>query len=317
MDYLVSLAVFAAIWTVAALSFNLLIGHAGIFSVAHAAFIGIGAYATGILCKVSIGLFPVAMVVGAVVAAAVGWVFARATLRVNGDYMVVASFALLVIFGQVFTNWIRVTGGGAGLPAIPRPGVVDGEWLGDNTAFFAFCVFVAALMYFISHRIVYSPLGRVLRALRENEDAAASLGKHVRQFRGVVFAVSSAMAAVSGSLYAHFMSYVSPLDFTVHLTVLVLTMVIVAGTGRLWAVPVAAMLVMGLTDGVRYVDLPPRIAPGAQQILYGLVLVLFAVFRPDGLLGRRKDPRARTPAQGQSPTPARPGPATARDGDPA
>ena len=289
MDYVISLAVFATIYAIAALSFNLLIGHAGIFSVAHAAFIGIGAYATGILTSRLTGLFPLAIVLGALVAAGVGWVFARATLRVSGDYMVVASFALLVIFAQIFTNWTGVTGGGAGLASIPRPGFVDGDLLGNNLLFGLLCVLVAALMYFVSHRIVYSPLGRVLRALRENEDAAASLGKFVRRFRGVVFAVSSAMAAVAGSLYAHFMSYVSPLDFTVHLTVLVLTMVIVAGTGRLWAVPVAAALVMGITDGVRYVDLPQQIAPGAQQILYGLLLVLFAVFRPEGLLGRKRD----------------------------
>jgi len=296
MEYVVSLAVFATIYAIAALSFNLLIGHAGIFSVAHAAFIGIGAYATGILTSRMTGLFPVAIVLGALVAAGVGWVFARATLRVSGDYMVVASFALLVIFAQVFTNWTGVTGGGAGLPSIPRPGFVDGDLLGNNVLFGLLCVLVAALMYFVSHRIVYSPLGRVLRALRENEDAAASLGKYVRRFRGVVFAVSSAMAAVSGSLYAHFMSYISPLDFTVHLTVLVLTMVIVAGTGRLWAVPVAAALVMGITDGVRYVDLPQQIAPGAQQILYGLLLVLFAVFRPEGLLGRKRDRASRPSA---------------------
>lgn len=308
MDYLLSLGVFAAIYSVAALSFNLLIGHAGIFSVAHAAFIGIGAYATGILCTRVISLYPVAMLLGAAVAAGVGWIFARATLRVSGDYMVVASFALLVIFGQVFTNWTSVTGGGAGLPSIPRPGIVDGDLLGDNVLFGGFCVVVAALMYFISHRIVHSPLGRVLRALRDSEDAAASLGKFVRRFRGVVFSVSSAMAAVSGSLYAHFMSYISPLDFTVHLTVLVLTMVIVAGTGRLWAVPVAAALVMGITDGVRYVELPQRIAPGAQQILYGLLLVLFAMFRPDGLLGRRRNTRA------PEPPPLRPVTTDAREG---
>ena len=293
MDYLVSLMVFATIYTIAALSFNLLIGHAGIFSVAHAAFIEIGAYATGILTSRMIGLFPVALVLGAVVSAAVGWVFARATLRVSGDYMVVASFALLVIFGQIFTNWISVTGGGIGLASIPRPGFVDGALLGSDVLFCLMCLFIAALMYFVSHRLVYSPLGRVLRALRENQDAAASLGKFVRRFRGVVFAVSSAMAAVSGSLYAHFMSYISPLDFTVQLTVLVLTMVIVAGTGRLWTVPVASALVMGITDGVRYVDLPEQIAPGAQQVIYGLLLLLFAVLRPEGLLGRKKDEAAR------------------------
>lgn len=289
MEYVLSLAVFAAIYTVAALSLNLLIGHAGIFSVAHATFFGIGAYATGILTTRAIGLFPVALVLGAIAAGAVGWVFARATLRVSGDYMVVASFALLVIFSQVFTNWTSVTGGGTGLPAIPRPGFVDGELLGSNGWFCLLSIAVAALMYFASHRLVHSPLGRVLRALRENEDAAASLGKFVRRFRAIVFTVSSAMAAVAGSLYAHYMSYVSPLDFTVQVTVLILTMVIVAGTERLWTVPLAAVLVMGVTDGVRYVELPERIAPGAQQILYGLLLVLFAVLLPEGLFGRRKD----------------------------
>lgn len=289
MDYVLSLAVFAAIYTIAALSLNLLIGHAGIFSVAHATFFGIGAYATGILTTRSIGLFPVALVLGALVAGAVGWVFARATLRVSGDYMVVASFALLVIFSEVFTNWTTVTGGGTGLAAIPRPGFVDGELLGSNLWFCLLCVALAAAMYFVSHRLVHSPLGRVLRALRENEDAAASLGKFVRRFRAIVFTVSSAMVAVAGSLYAHYMTYISPLDFTVQLTVLVLTMVIVAGTNRLWSVPLAAVLVMAITDGVRYVNLPEQIAPGAQQVLYGLLLVVFAVLRPQGLLGRKKD----------------------------
>lgn len=289
MEYLLSLAVFATIYTVAALSLNLLIGHAGIFSVAHATFFGIGAYATAILTTRSIGLFPVAMVLGAIVAGGVGWVFARATLRVSGDYMVVASFALLVIFNQVFTNWTSVTGGGAGLPAIPRPGLVDGELLGSNVWFCLLCIAVAAVTYFVSYRLVHSPLGRVLRALREDENAAASLGKFVRRFRAVVFTVSSAMAAVAGSLYAHYMSYVSPLDFTVQVTVLILTMVIVAGTTRLWAVPLAAVLVMAITDGVRYVELPAQIAPGAQQILYGLLLLLFAVLLPQGLFGRKKD----------------------------
>ena len=289
MEYLLSLAVFATIYTVAALSLNLLIGHAGIFSVAHATFFGIGAYATAILTTRAIGLFPVAMVLGAIVAGAVGWVFARATLRVSGDYMVVASFALLVIFSQVFTNWTSVTGGGAGLPAVPRPGLVDGELLGSNVWFLLLCIAVAAVSYFVSYRLVHSPLGRVLRALREDESAAASLGKFVRRFRAVVFTVSSAMAAVAGSLYAHYMSYVSPLDFTVQVTVLILTMVIVAGTSRLWAVPLAAVMVMAITDGVRYVELPPQIAPGAQQILYGLLLLLFAVLLPQGLFGRRKD----------------------------
>ncbi|MDB5817022.1 MAG: metal-dependent hydrolase, partial [Rhizobacter sp.] len=289
-EYLLSLLLFAANYSIGALTLKLFNGHAGIYSVAHATFFGIGAYATGILTTRAIGLFPVALVAGAIVAGAVGWAFARATLRVSGDYMVVASFALMVIFTQVFTNWTTLTGGGTGLAAIPRPGFIDGDLLSNNAWFCALCIAMAALMYFVCHRLVHSPLGRVLRALRENEDAAASLGKFVRRFRAVVFTVSSAMAAVAGSLYAHYMSYISPLDFTVQVTVLILTMVIVAGTRRLWTVPLGAVLVMAVTDGVRYIDLPEQIAPGAQQILYGLLLVLFAVLLPEGLFGRRREP---------------------------
>lgn len=287
MDYWLGLVIFAAIYTVAALSFSLLLGHAGIFSVAHAAFIGIGAYSTGALTTRTPLAWPVAFVLGAAVAAILGWVFARATLRVNGDYMVVASFALLVIAGQVAINWSDVTGGGNGLPGVPRPGTETSQ-ITDNLVFCAFAVVVAALAYAFSHLLVHSPFGRVLRTLRENDVAASSLGKHPRQFRGVVFAVSSGMAAVAGSLYAHYVSYVSPLDFTITLTVLLLTIVIVAGTNRLWAVPLGAALVVGLTEGVRYVELPSQIAAGADQVLYGALLVAFALLRPEGLLGRKK-----------------------------
>src|SRR5690606_24335491 len=144
-------------------------------------------------------LFIPAMLLGAAIAAAIGWVFARLTLRVNGDYMVVASFAVLIFAGQFFNNMTELTGGGMGKAGIPRPGTATSQ-LTDNVAFLVFCLVVAAVIFALSWALVNSPFGRVLRMLREDAIAAASLGKYPRRYRTAVFAVSSAVAACAGSL---------------------------------------------------------------------------------------------------------------------
>lgn len=285
MGYWLSLIIFTAIFTIGALSYSLLLGHAGVFSVAHSAFIGIGGYATGIL-TVQTGLSPVVgLVAGVIVATVIGWVFAIATLRVSGDYMVVASFALLVIFIQVANNWTGLTGGGTGIPAIPRP--LEISSLPRDMTFAVIAVLAAGIVYVVTHAVVESPLGLSLRAMREDPDAALSLGKSVRRYRSTIFALSSGLAAVAGSVYAHYVSYINPADFTIHLTIVLLTVVIIAGTGRLWTVPVAAVLVVGATEALGYLELPTSIQAGAEQALFGVLFVVFALVRPEGLISER------------------------------
>lgn len=287
MEYWIGLLILVAIYMIAAMSFNLLLGHAGIFSIALAAFVGIGAYSTAIITiKWPIAFIP-AMLVGVLVASAIGWVFAQATLRVNGDYMVVASFAMLVIAGQFFNNMTGLTGGGMGKAGIPRPGTVSVQ-LVDNVSFAVYCLVIAAIVFAIAWVLVHSPFGRVLRMLREDATAAASLGKFPRRYRVAAFAVSSGLAACAGSLYAHYISFVTPGDFTIKLTILILTIVVVSGVHRLWAIPLGTALVIGLTEGSRYVSLPDRLSAGADQILYGALLVAFAMLRPQGLIGPKK-----------------------------
>lgn len=287
MEYWVGLVILGAIYMIAAMSFNLLLGHAGIFSVAHAAFIGLGAYCTAIVVTRWAVLFPLGIVLGIAVATVVGWIFAKATLRVNGDYMVVASFALLIITGQVIMNFPDLTGGGFGLAGIPRPGTDTWQVI-DNVQFAILCLAIAAVAYLVAHFLVKSPFGQVLRMLREDPVATASLGHYPRRYREAVFAVSSGMAAVAGSLYAHYISFITPTDFTIRLTILILTIIVIAGTHRLWAVPLGAALVMALNEGVRYVPMPDRLAAGADQIIFGALLVVFALLRPQGLVAPRR-----------------------------
>jgi branched-chain amino acid transport system permease protein len=223
------------------------------------------------------------------ISAFVGWVFSRLTLRVNGDYMVVASFALLVIGEQLFTNLPSVTGGGFGVAGIPRPG--SSTWqLVDNFSFAVFCIVVAGLTYLIASAVVRSPLGQTLRTLREDPRAAAGLGHFPRRYRSAVFALSSGMAAVAGSLYAHYLSFITPTDFTISLTIVILTIIVVAGSHRLWAVPVGAVVVVALNEVVGYVPLPEKLTAGADQILFGALLVAFALLRPQGIVGPPKHP---------------------------
>jgi ABC-type branched-chain amino acid transport system, permease component len=291
VDYFVGLVILASIYTIGALSLNILQGHGGVFSVATAAFMGIGAYATGAVTVEYPALFLPAMAIGAVLSALLGYGFAQLTLRVNGDYMVVASFALVVIVGQTILNLPAITGGGMGIPGIPRPGTDDVQ-LNDNLPFAIFCVAITALVYLACHFILKSPFGDALRTLREDPIAASALGRYPRRFRAAVFAGSSAIAAISGSVYAHYISYISPADFTVKLTITILTVVVVAGTNRLWAIPLGAAVVIGLTEGARYLPLPDQIAAGADQILFGALLVAFALLRPQGLIGPKKDTRS-------------------------
>lgn len=289
MAYIISLLTLIAIYVIAAISFHMLIEHAGIFSVAHAAFMGIGAYTTGILTLRMIGLFPVAFIIGASISFLIGWVFARSTLKVSGDYMVIASFALLVICDQLFTNLSNLTGGGIGLPGIPRPGFTSDFELNSGAAFLIFCIACASICYAFSYSILASPLGRALRGMKDEESALATLGHNVTRYKCYVFGVSSALASISGSLYAHYLSYISPLEFTVLLTVLILTMAVMTGKGAIWHVVVATAIVMGLTEGVRYINLPTSIAAGAQQMIYGALLLGFAIARPNGLFVNAKD----------------------------
>lgn len=280
MDYIVSIVIFIAIYAIAALSLHLLMIQGGVFSVAHAAFLGVGAYATAIITHYSGSLWIVALIIGMGGALLLGAIFARFTLRISGDYMVVASFALLVVCTQVEINWVTVTGGGVGMPAIPRPGFSANPLLQSNLLFCIFAIGCAFVTYVVTLRIVKSPLGLVLRAMRDDEVALAAIGKSVLRAKIVIFAISSALAALAGSLYAHYMSYISPLDFQINLTITILTIVVIAGERTLWYVPLAALFVIGVTELARGIEGASEIGPSIQQVIYGLLLVAATLFVP-------------------------------------
>ncbi|HYM03262.1 MAG TPA: branched-chain amino acid ABC transporter ATP-binding protein/permease [Stellaceae bacterium] len=303
MDYLLHILVMVSLYAILAASFNLLIGFAGLFALSQAAFLGVGAYTTAILAT-KLGLaFPLPIIAGVVLTAALGMLVALPALRIGGDHLVIVTLALQIIVIAVMVNWRSVTGGTDGIAAIPKV-VIWGVALDTPGKFLPLAVAFAAVCFAVAWRLAASPFARALRAMRENEQAVQAVGKDVVAIKLAVFAFSAGLAAVAGGLYAHYISYVSAETFTLDLTIYVLAMVILGGTGNLWGSVLGAVILTALPELLKFIALPPDIADKSRQILYGLALIAILLVRPQGLLGEVSTGRRRTavgPATSKAP----------------
>ncbi len=287
--YVAHYLVMVGIYAILATSLNLLVGYSGIFSLAHAAVFGIGAYASALAAlKIGLGFWGglvVAAVVGALAAAIVG----IPSLRVAGDYYVVASFGLQVVILTVFTEWTSVTNGHAGLPGIPRPSVFG--WTIDTPfEYVVLALVLAALTYAVCHRLTTSAFGRVLQAIRDDEIAAQAMGKNVVLVKIVITSLSSALGALAGSLYAHYITYINPSSFALHESIFIVSLVILGGSDRLAGPMVGAFILLAVPEVLKFLHIPDTVAAPMRQVLYGALLIVFMFVRPEGIL-RRPRPR--------------------------
>ncbi len=285
--YFAHYLVMVGIYAILAMSLNLLVGYSGIFSLAHAAIYGIGAYASA-LAALKLGLgFWGGLLVAAVVGAAAAALVAIPSLRVAGDYYVVASFGLQVVLLTVFTEWTAVTNGHAGLPGIPRPRVLG--WVVDTPfKYVLLAAALAALTYAICHRLTNSAFGRVLQAIRDDEIAAQAMGKNVVLVKIVVATASSALGALAGSLYAHYITYINPSSFALHESIFIMSLVILGGSDRLAGPVVGAFILLAVPEALKFLAIPDSVAAPMRQILYGALLMVFMLVRPEGILGRAR-----------------------------
>jgi branched-chain amino acid transport system permease protein len=300
--YLVFFLVIALVYSLICLGLNLQWGFTGLFNVGVAGFVAVGAYTSAILTApdhperwgglglpVAIGWLG-AMLAGGLAALLVG----AATLRLRHDYLAISTFGIAVAIQLVALNAIRLTGGPFGIDSIPRPlfGAVRAG-LAYNVLYLTLVVLVVATVYVGLERLVRSPWGRVLRGLREDEAAAAALGKRASAFRLEAFVLGSMVMALAGALYAHFVGYVAPEDFLPILTFQVWTMLIVGGSGNNCGALLGGVLVWGLwsASGALMAAALPQDwqARGAalQVVLIGVILAAVLLARPRGLLGEQ------------------------------
>lgn len=286
-EYLLSQLTFILIYGIVGLGLMLLAGFTGLFSIGHAAFFGVGAYAQAVLSGMG-WPFPLALAAGAALSAAVGVVVGLPALRVKGIYLGIATLAFGFIVAEVFARWESVTGGNAGMTV--GPARMFG-WTADTAAsFYYLCLVLAVLATLACLNLLRSPTGRAFVAIRDSEISAQSMGIHLARYKTLSFALSAALAGIGGALYAHQIRFLSPDQFDIVQSIDLLLMVVIGGLGSLHGAFLGAIFLIGLPQAISAVKdwLPAAIgqAPGLKAVVYGAVLVGFVLFEPLGLYGR-------------------------------
>lgn len=287
MDYIFYILILVDIFIILAVSLNLLMGFAGLISMAHAGFMAIGAYTTTLLIT-SLGMnFFLTIPLGVLIAGLVSALLALPSLRVKGEHYIIASFGLQIILYNILLNWVSLTNGPYGFSGIPRPRLF-GYTFGTYRSYLVLASLITLVCVFIIWRITRSRFGLVLRGIREDEIAASSLGKNVNRFKVITFVAGSSVAAVAGSLYATAISFIDPFCFTVHDSIFMLAVVIIGGMGNIFGSALGALLLISLPELLKFFQVAETIAAPLRQMIYGALLVVFMRFRPQGLLPEYK-----------------------------
>jgi branched-chain amino acid transport system permease protein len=300
LSYATFFLCFAAIFAVIVLGLNLQWGYTGLFNVGVAGFVGVGAYTSAILTappyQDSIGGFGLPVIIGwlgaMLASGVVALVVGLAALRLRHDYLAITTFGIAVTLQLVALNARWLTGGPFGLQFIPKPfqGML-GTGFGWNAAYLAMCLLVLTVVYVALQRLVSSPWGRVLRAIREDETAAEALGKRAFIFRLQSFVIGCMVMGLGGALYAHFVGFIAPEDFLPILTFQVWTMLIVGGAGNNRGAIAGALVVWLLWSASG--NILRQFIPQAEQargaalqiVLIGVMLAAMLLWRPRGLFG--------------------------------
>lgn len=284
MEYLLHILILICIYCIVGISLNIVAGYTGLISIAHAAFYGIGAY-TAALLSLRFGVnFLLAIPAAIIVAAFFGFLIAFPSLRIRDDFFIIATFGFQVIVFSVMNNWMALTNGPLGLPGIPQPEIL-GYRFESHLDFLILSFLFALIAYVVTRRLVKSPFGNLLRAIREDDLFAQSFGKNVSYYKVLTFSIGAGLVAIGGALYAYYISFIDPTSFTVPESIFMLSIVIVGGAGRLRGSILGAILLVSIPELLRFVGMPNSIAANLRQILYGGLLVVFMIWRPKGIWG--------------------------------
>lgn len=293
--YFLHILIGTGIFTIAAMSLNLLLGYTGQLSLGHVAFFGIGAYTSSLVSLgFDVSLFGwvvtlapkpvwVAFICGIAMAGLAGWFIGKVSFKVRGAYFVIVTISFAEVVRLIALNWIDLTEGPMAINNIPPvtlwiPGLGETTFW-HKTANYYLVLVIAVITFEVIRRLVQSRLGRSLIALRENEPLAMSVGIDVTRSLVVATVISAAIAGAAGGLYAHYIRIVDPDIFLFIYTVTMVIMVVVGGKGTLWGPVVGGLLFGILPDFLR-----DMAAPEVQWIIYGAVMIVIVFFLPQGIV---------------------------------
>ncbi len=285
MNYILNIFVITGIYIILCLSLDLILGYAGLPALGHISFAAVGAYTSSLLAF-RFGLSPwLGLIVGAMLSLLLGAVISLSSTRLKGDYLAITTFGLGLIIYEIANNWVSLTRGPMGLPGIPGFSIFSYQIIHIWQYLVVVITFVS-ITYIILSKIVHSPFGKVIQAIREDETATKSLGKDTDKDKIIVFMIGAFFAAIAGSLYAHYITFIDPSSFTPMESITVLLMVVFGGMGTLTGSFVGASTLIIFPEMLRFVGLPDSIAAPIRQMIYGLLLILLMLKRPQGIFGK-------------------------------
>lgn len=282
--YILSVFVLIGIYSLITIGLSLLMGYAGQISLGHAAFFGLGAYFSGVLTT-TYQLSPwIALVIGIVVTGLLSFVIGIPILKLKEHFLAFATIGVNVILFVIFLGMASITKGAAGLSGIPKLNLL-GFLLHSEISFYYFTWVVVLIITLLSLNIVNSHVGRVLRGIHDSEIATRSLGVNVGKYKLHIFVLSAVFASIAGSLYAHFMNFITPSTFHILVSIQFLVMVVVGGSQSIWGAITGAFIMTMISEGINhFLPMIMDVSGEIEIIAYGIVLILVVMFMPKGLI---------------------------------
>jgi len=276
-QYVYHILIIAGIYMVLAISLNLLLGCAGLFSLGHAAFYGIGAYASALLTLKLQTPFLAAFFLSGLLTALIGGLIAFPALRLKGIFLAIGTMGFNEIVRLLAINLDDFTGGPAGLPGISKPVIFGFEISRPSEYYVAVLIFVA-VTYLIFRRFLASRQGRALIAIRDDEISARSMGINVTEYKVAAFIISSFFAGLAGSFFAHYLTYISPDNFGLSESFAILAMIALGGIGNLTGSAAGALILIAVPEAFRFLQ-------DYRQLIYGITIVVIVLALPEGVAG--------------------------------
>lgn len=264
------------VYAILAIGLNLTLGYAGQISLAHAAFMAVGAYSVGILRPLGVP-FEVCVIIGALIAFFLGVCVGFPSLRVKHHYLAMVTLGFTIIVFSIIRNFEGITGGSFGIFDIARP-----DWgfvrFRTDRAFYIYTVLWAIPVIASAYWLLHSRWGRAFKAIRENEMRAEALGVSLRNYKLMAFAIGAAYAGIGGALFAPLLGYIDPSAFWIERSIQFLMIVVIGGLGRFEGPFIGAIVVVVLPELL-------RASEGLYLIIFSLSIILMMLFMPKGLIG--------------------------------
>ena len=279
--YLIHLGSLVGIYILMSISFNLVVGYTGLLNLGHVGLMAIGAYASAILMKTAGLPFPVALLGAVLLTMVVAAALAIPARKIRGDYYALVTLGFMFVVFAVLVNWESLTRGTLGIPGVPRP-----EGFTSNTMYLLLVGAITAITFWFLDRLVNSPFGRALEAVRDDEEVAQALGKPVFKLKVIAMAVSGFVVGLAGALLAHFVQFISPGMFWLDLLIWALAGMMIGGVASMRGTVLGGVVLFCLLEPMRFLDLPSAYVGPLRLLIMLALLLLIVLYKPRGIMGR-------------------------------